>query len=105
MISSVDAINPNVIYKEQKQKPERLDKPEESKQKLKEVCQEFEAIFVNMLLSEMRKTVPKSGLLEQGLSYDIFLAMHDEALSKEISQNGGLGLADQMYNQLSKYVE
>jgi len=30
--------------------------------------------------------------------------MHDQALAEDISQNGGIGLAQQLYEELSKYV-
>jgi flagellar protein FlgJ len=30
--------------------------------------------------------------------------MHDEAMAEEISKSGGIGLANQLYEQLSKYI-
>ncbi|MDI3481315.1 MAG: peptidoglycan hydrolase FlgJ [Tepidanaerobacteraceae bacterium] len=74
------------------------------KEKLKKVCEDFESIFVYYILQKMRDTVPKEGFFEQGVSYDIIQSMHDEALAEELSKGGGLGLAAQIYNQLSKYV-
>lgn len=75
-----------------------------SREALKEVCREFEAIFMNYLLKKMRDTVPRNGFFEQGVSYDIIQSMHDEALSVELARGGGIGLADQLYTQLSKYI-
>lgn len=74
------------------------------KQELKKACQQFESIFLNYMLKSMRATVPDGGLFERGVTYDIIESMHDEALAEEISQNGGIGLAQQLYEQLSKYV-
>ena len=48
--------------------------------------------------------MPDGGLFERGVTYDIVQSMHDEALAEEISQNGVIGLAQQLYEQLSKYV-
>lgn len=88
--------------------PYRLDdfseKMPDSKQELKKVCQEFEAIFLNQLMKSMRDTVPDSGLFEKGVAFNIVQSMHDEALTDELSRSGGIGLAKQLYDQLSKYA-
>jgi flagellar protein FlgJ len=71
---------------------------------LKKACQQFESIFINYLLQKMRETVSKNGFFEQGLSFDIVQSMHDQALAEELSKSGNLGLAEQIYSQMSKYV-
>lgn len=67
---------------------------------LRQACQQFEEIFLRMLLKELRATVPKSGLLPQGLDREIFGAMLDENYARAASQAGGIGLADRLYQQL-----
>ena len=71
---------------------------------LKEVCQQFEALFLQMLYKEMKATVPKSGLFSEadGISGDIMNSMLDEALMNEASKSKGIGIADVMYKQLYK---
>lgn len=76
----------------------------QNNEELKEACQQFESIFINYMLKSMRATVPDGGLFKKGVAYDIVQSMHDEALAEEISQNGGIGLAKQLYEELSKYV-
>ena len=76
----------------------------QDKVKLKEACKQFESIFINYLLKSIRATVPDGGLFQKGVAYDIVLSMHDQALAEDISQNGGIGLAQQLYEELSKYV-
>ena len=76
----------------------------DSEQELKKVCQDFEAIFLNQIMKSMRDTVPESGLFEKGVAFNIVQSMHDEALTDELSKSGGIGLAKQLYDQLSKYV-
>jgi Rod binding domain-containing protein len=66
---------------------------------LQSAAQDFEAIFLHKMLESMRKTVPKSGLLES-FSSDMYQSMFDEELANEMSQKGELGLADFMYKQL-----
>ena len=41
---------------------------ENDAKELKEACQDFESIFLNMMLKEMRKSVPNS-CFEQNLSF------------------------------------
>jgi len=81
-----------------------VKKQEDENNRLKEVCREFEAIFVQMLLREMRNTVPKNGFFGQSNASEIYQSMYEQALADEISKNGSLGLADQIYKSLSKYV-
>ena len=70
--------------------------------KLKRVCQEMESVFLNMLLTTMRASVPKTGLTgEDSHGEEIMQSMLDQELSKNMSQAGGIGLADMMYRQLS----
>lgn len=68
--------------------------------KLKEVSQEFEAIFINQLFKSMRNTVPKSEWLDGGLKQDIFEDMLYDEYAKNISKAGGIGLGDMVYKYL-----
>jgi len=70
--------------------------------KLKAACKGFEAIFLNMMLTEMRQTVPKDSLMgESDNQQDITQSMLDSEMTKNMSQSGGVGLADMLYRQLS----
>lgn len=69
---------------------------------LKAVCQEFEAIMLDMLYKQMKATVIKSDLIEKDPGTEIFESMQDEELMKKASQTGTLGLAESLYKQLSR---
>jgi peptidoglycan hydrolase FlgJ len=69
--------------------------------KLKAACTDFEAVFINMMLSQMRKTVPKNGLLPQTSAQDIMQSMLDTEMTKNMAHAGGIGLADMLYRQLT----
>ncbi len=69
--------------------------------KLKAACVEMEALFLNMLLTEMRKTVPKGGLTGGGSQEEIVRSLLDSEMTKNMAQAGGAGLADMLYRQLS----
>ena len=77
----------------------RIDK----KSKLYEQCQEFESIFLKMMLSEMQKTVDKSdSLISGGWAEEIYQDQLDDEYSKSMAKTANFGLADQLYRQLSK---
>lgn len=67
---------------------------------IKAVCQEFESLFLNYMLKEMRSTVPKSDLLDGGQAERIYTSMFDERLSQELAQKGGIGLAQMLEKNL-----
>lgn len=69
---------------------------------LKKACADFEAIFLSQLLRTMRRTVPKSGLLDGGLAEDIYRDMLDVEIAERMARRGGMGLGDMLYRQLSK---
>lgn len=71
---------------------------------LKQVSKDFEAIYINMLLKSMRKTVPDTGLFGNDSASDTYQEMFDEQLAVQMSQGQGFGLADVIYRQLSKEV-
>lgn len=72
---------------------------------LKNVCKQFESFFLNQLLQEMRKTVPKSDLMGgQGNSEEIYQSMADQSLADTMSKRGSFGIADMMYRELSRKI-
>ena len=78
--------------------PEEL---EEEARQLRDAAQQFEAMFLNLMWQEMRKTVPKDELIGNSNAIDIFQEMHDSEVMKDISKAGGIGIADMMVQQLS----
>lgn len=72
---------------------------------LKEACEGFESIFLNMMMKEMRKTVDKSGLMSDSFATGTFEEMLDEEVSKAASKGKGIGIADAMYKQLSAQLK
>lgn len=68
---------------------------------LKKACQSFEAIILQQMLTTMRKSVPKDGLMDSGYAQDMYQSMSDENLAKEMAKGRGIGLADALFRQLS----
>ena len=72
-------------------------------QELKEACVEFESYFLNMMFKSMRKTVVSGGgLFEKSNAEKMFQEILDEEVTKKMANEGGIGLADMMYKQLSR---
>jgi peptidoglycan hydrolase FlgJ len=83
---------------------EGREKPKLDEEKLKKACKDFEAIFINKLIKNMRATVPKSALLDGGSQKEVYLSMFDEELSKNLAAKGGIGLGKILQRNLSQRV-
>jgi flagellar protein FlgJ len=69
---------------------------------LKEAANQFEALFIYRMLSQMRQTVVKGGLFEESFGENLFRDMLDHEISQKAAESGQLGLADLIYQQLKK---
>lgn len=78
---------------------------EKDEKKLKEACKNFESLFINMMFSQMRKTVQKTNLFGESFAESNYEDMLMEEYSKEMSKGNGIGLADVMYKQMVKGIK
>lgn len=72
--------------------------------KLKKATEDFEQIFVNMMLKEMNKGLGKTGFLDGGDYEKAFKDMLVDERAKQMSANGSFGLAKMMYKQMEQHV-
>jgi Rod binding domain-containing protein len=66
-----------------------------------EAAKDFESVLLHRLLGEMRRTIPESGLLSNGISKqleDIFWLY----LAREMADKGGLGLWKELYRKFGQ---
>lgn len=77
-----------------------LDDPAYQKE-LKEACKGFESMFMQMMWKEMKDTVPENSLFGESNGEKIFRDMLDTEMLDRMSDAGGVGLADLMYDQLT----
>ena len=70
--------------------------------RLKAVCNDMEALFINHMLSEMRKTVTKSGLTDGGRAEEVYTSLMDAELAKDLAHRGALGLSSMVREQLDR---
>lgn len=79
----------------------RLQAKQDPDAALKAVAQQFEGIFMNMMLKSMREATPKDGMFdsEQG---NLYTQLFDQQLAQKLSTGKGLGVADMIVKQLRR---
>ncbi len=75
-----------------------------SKEALREACNDFESIFLKKMWEKMKSTVPKEGYLHNKHE-DMYLSMFDHEFAKKMSREQGIGLGDMLYKQLESRLE
>jgi flagellar protein FlgJ len=95
-INKIDNFIPISIEK----KPIQMSKPRDADdKKLMDACQQFESLFYYQMLKEMRKTIPKDGLLPESNEQNIYASMLDEEVAKLISK-GNASISQILFEQL-----
>ena len=69
-----------------------------------DVAKQFESLFLNLMLKEMRKSVTRSGLLGSD-TMETYEQMFDQQISIGLARGGGIGLADFIEKQLNARAE
>lgn len=80
------------------------EKKSTSQQALQEAAQQFEALFIYQLLTEMRKTVPETDLLGDRKAEKLFQSLLDQKIADHSAKNQSIGLAKMIYEQMSRFV-
>ena len=75
----------------------RLSSQEEG---LRKVSREFESLFLNLMLKEMRNTVPQFDPLHS-YAEETYREMLDREWTRQMVQERSIGLAEMVYRQLS----
>lgn len=75
-----------------------------SEEELMSVCKQFEAYFVEQVMKEVEKTIPKNEEEDASTSQlkDYFKDEMIQNLSEQICEQQELGLAQQMYEQMKR---
>ena len=87
----------------------RIKEAGDSKQQLRKAAEEFEAIFITKMLSEMDKTVDREeGLFGEKTQYvDTFKSIVYQQMGHDMASNprSSIGVAEQIYRQMEKFVK
>jgi len=68
------------------------------------VAQQFEGVFVGMVLKEMRSTVAKDTFFGDSPSMEMFNSMLDDQRAQSMAQTGSFGIAKMVEAQLKTSV-
>ena len=86
----------------------RIKEAGDSKARLQKAAEEFEAIFITKMLTEMDKTVDREGGLfgEKSQYVDTFKSIVYQQIGHDIASNPhtSMGMAQQIYKQMERYV-
>jgi len=75
----------------------------DEKKALREVAQQFEQVFLKMMLKSMRDASFGDPLFDSDTS-QFYREMYDDQLTTELSKNGSVGLADVLVEQMGQYL-
>ena len=68
---------------------------------LKEAAEQFEGLFIQQMLSAMRKTVPEDGLFSSA-EEGTFRDLADQQLAQDLAKSGDFGIAEALIRQLER---
>ena len=95
------SIEKNEKFNDYEKSAKKIAKPNKD-EKLWNVCIEMESIFVKQMLDQMKKGVDKGEFLHGGYAEEIFEDMLYNEYALNISKNGNIGIAKNMYDELSR---
>jgi peptidoglycan hydrolase FlgJ len=73
---------------------------EASLPRLKEVCAEFEALFLSQMLKTMRSSMAGGGVLGKSHQGEIYGSLMDEKMALNMSTKRGIGIGDILFKKL-----
>lgn len=68
----------------------------------KKVAQDFESLFVGMMIKSMRETVGKDKLTNGGHGEEVYRSLLDQEYARALTEHGGVGMATMLERQISK---
>lgn len=75
------------------------------RQSLEEVAQDFESIFISQMLQPMFEGIKTDGILGGGFGEEIYRSMLIDEYSKDIASGGGIGIADQIIEEMQAFIQ
>lgn len=73
-------------------------------EKIQEAGRQFEAVLLRQILSEAQKPTFKSKYNDDSMAGSVYRDMSTQQLADKMSRGGGLGLAQELKNELAKQV-
>ena len=90
---------------EQALESQRSGVPTIDREELRQATKVFESYFIQMMFREMRRTsLNENGFIPKSNAERIFTDMLDEEISNITAARGGIGLAEMMYQQMTRHL-
>ncbi|MDO8891444.1 MAG: flagellar assembly peptidoglycan hydrolase FlgJ [Sulfurimicrobium sp.] len=99
MISSISDISSRLAIDAQSVGQLRLQVKNDPVAGARAAAQQFEALFLNMMLKSMREATPQDGLFDDS-NTRLYTGMLDSQLAQSLSKGKGIGLADMLVRQM-----
>ncbi len=80
---------------------ERLKRQPAGDETIRAVAEQFEALFTQTMLKQMRAAMPEGGIFDSDQS-KFYEQMFDQQLATSLSAQGGMGLSEVLVRQLSQ---
>lgn len=76
-----------------------------ARERAKETAKDFEAFFIGQFIETLTAGIRTDGAFGGGHGEKVFRSMLSQEYAKSISQIGGLGIADSVYQEIIKIQE
>lgn len=100
MVAPLDTTSGTLALDTQSLAQLRVQAKQSPDKALKAAAQQFESVFLNMMMKSMRDATPQGGMFDNEQT-KMFTGMLDQQLAQSMSKKG-IGLADIMVKQLSR---
>ena len=94
----------NILAKNATEEMQTINLKNKSKQDLKNVAEQFEAIFVHQMLKQARQSKLAEGMFDSD-SQDTFNNMLDMEYSQILSKKNNFGISEALIRQFSSHIQ
>lgn len=104
-MESVTGIQATLAYQQSQSKAPAMPGKDASYGEMKKLAQEFEAFFLAQAFEPMFADIKPAEPFGGGPGQDIWRSMQTQEYGKAIAQQGGIGIADQVLEQMIRMQE
>jgi flagellar protein FlgJ len=102
--SNTDFDNFRALFEQMIEQGNTLEAAERAQ--IRQAAEMFESYFLNLMFRNMRSlNFDEDGFIPRGNAERIFTEMLDEAISDQAAAQGGFGLADMIYAQMTRQFD